>query len=69
MKEIKMVIDYSGLNYNQVLELTADCYALMRKNAIIDNLKQTEEGRKYLEQCNRINITEPDISALSKVRK
>lgn len=69
MKDIKMVIDYSGLDYFKVLELPVDTFALMRKNYVIDLLQQSEKGREYIEQCERIKVTEPDIDGLRKIRK
>lgn len=64
MDAIRQVIQYSGLNYNEVLELPTDVFLLMRKNFIVEKLKQTEEGRKYLSDCERLGITEPDFEAL-----
>ena len=64
MDSIRMVIQYSGLNYNEVLKLPNDVFLLMRKNYIIEQLRQTEEGRKYLADCARMEVTEPDFEAI-----
>lgn len=64
MDSIRWVIEYSGLNYYQVLELPTDVFLLMRKNYYIEKMSQTEEGRKYLADCERLHQTEPDYKAL-----
>lgn len=66
MNGIKQVIDYSGLNYNEVMQLPIDTFMLMRKNKFIDDCMQTEEGRKYLKDCERFSKTEPDYAAIKK---
>ena len=69
MPNIHRVIEYSGLNYYQVLELPADLFQLMLKNSIIDELNKTEQGREYLAKCKRLSITEMDIDALHRKYK
>ena len=64
MDSIRQVILYSRLSYNEVLQLPTDTFLLMRKNYYIEKLNQTEEGRKYLDDCRRMEITEPDYEAL-----
>ena len=44
--------------------MPTDLFLLMRKNYIVDNLRQTEEGREYLADCERLKQTEPDYQAL-----
>lgn len=64
MDSIRQVILYSGLNYNEVLQLPTDTFLLMRKNYVIEQLRKTEEGRKYLQDCKRMEVTEPDFEAI-----
>lgn len=61
MPAIALVMRYSGLNYKETLDLPADIFLLLRKNALVDDYKATPEGRKYLEDCERLRQTEPDI--------
>lgn len=67
MSMIKSVIDYSGLNYNEVLELPFDIFLQMRRNSYVDALMQTEDGRKYLDDCERYQTTDMDIDGLKKL--
>jgi hypothetical protein len=66
MSGIKAVIDYSGLDYYRVLQLPLDIFMFMRRNKFIDDCMQTEEGRKYLDDCKRFNTTEPDYDAIKE---
>ena len=66
MPTLKLVIDYSRLNIHEALDLPCDMYLLIVKNATIDKLSQTEEGRKYLADCERLQKTSPDLEAIAK---
>lgn len=66
LPSIHRVIQYSGLNYYQVLELPCDLFQLMLKNSIVEELNRTEEGREYLAKCERLNTTTLDEVALHK---
>lgn len=66
MPSIKRVISYTGLNIKEALELPCDLFQLALKNAIIEELSQTEEGRNYLKDCKRLQITEPDMVSIEK---
>ena len=66
MPAIKRVIDYSGLDYNSVLNLPCDTFLLMNKNSVMAELESTEEGRQYLADCKRLQQEEPDEEAIFK---
>ena len=66
MSAVKRVMDYSRLDYFTVLDLPCDVFQLMLKNSIVDEYRQTEEGRKYLEKCERLRQTTPDMDMLRK---
>lgn len=63
-EDLKLVSDYTRLNFNECLEL--DCYTFkaVLKDAFIHKLKQSEEGREYLENCYILTLTNPDKQAL-----
>lgn len=70
MSDIKMVIEYSNMSYNEVLELPIDTFQLMKKNQYISNLNQTKEGRQHLSDCERMQEKSPDIDAIRrKIKK
>lgn len=52
------------MNFFQIEELPVDTYFLLIRDAFIHKQKQTEAGREYLENCWRLEQTEPDRKAL-----
>ena len=64
---LKMVSDYTGLDFNEVIELDCITFKLLLRDAFIDMMSKTEEGRDYLEQCWVLKQTEPDIKGLRKL--
>lgn len=69
MPAVHLVIEYSGLSYNEVLDLPCDTYLLMLKNATLDKLNSTQEGRDYLKKIKRLNTTEPDTEGLMNLQQ
>lgn len=63
-EEIKKVADYTGLNFAEVTELDCYTFRLLFRDAYITELKKTEQGREYLEDCYLLTQTEPDRKGL-----
>ena len=63
-EEVKTVSNYSGLDFKQCLALDIRTYKLLFRDAFIYNMKQTEKGREYLEDCWMIQQTKPDKNKL-----
>lgn len=68
MDNIKLVMDYGNLNYFQALELPCDLFLYLVKKATIEKLESTEEGREYLEKCERMQQTSIDLKGLQKYK-
>jgi len=49
--DLKLLSDYTGLNFNECLELDCYTYKLLLKDAFIYQMRQTNEGQEYLENC------------------
>lgn len=62
-----MVSFYTGLNFSEVLELDVYTFAILLKDAFIEKMSETKEGRDYLEQAWILTQTEPDRKALKEV--
>lgn len=60
----KLVMDYCHINIYEVQEMEIDIYLFFLREAMIFENSQTEEGRKYLEDCFRIEQTKPDRKRL-----
>lgn len=58
--------EYTGLTLYDVRELNYLDYLLLRRDAFIHKLNQTEKGREYLDNAWRMEQTKPDRLALRK---
>lgn len=58
--------EYTGLNFFEVGQLDYLQYLVWRRDAYIHMLSRTEAGQEYLDNCWRIEQTEPDRAALRK---
>lgn len=63
-EEIKMVSDYSGLDFEGCLNLGIDTFKLLFRDAFVYRMKQTEKGREYLENAWLLKQTKPDRQKL-----
>ena len=61
---LKLISDYTRLNFTEVLNLDCCLFKLYFRDAYIYKLKQTEEGREYLENCWILQQTQPDKEKL-----
>lgn len=62
--------EYTGLTLYDVRELDYIDYLLLRRDAFIHKMNQTEKGREYLDNAWRMEQTQPDRVALRrKLRK
>ena len=64
---LKMVADYTRLNFNEVVELDCITFKLLLRDAFIDMMSKSEEGRDYLEQCWILKQTDPDTVRLREL--
>lgn len=59
-------MDYCHIDIYEVQEMEIDIYLFFLREAMIFENQQTEEGRKYLKDCWRIEQTKPDKENLRK---
>ena len=62
--DIKLVSDYTRLDFEKVVELDCFTFRKLFRDAFIDKLSQTDEGREYLESCWTLTQTEPEREKL-----
>lgn len=67
--EEKIVSEYTGYNFKEIEDLDIFLYWLYLRDAVIYNCNKTEKGREYLENCWRIEQTEPDRQRLREKMK
>ena len=63
-EDLKLLSDYSGMAFSELLQLDCFTFKLLFKDAYIYSLKKTKEGREYLEDCWLLKQTTPDRKAL-----
>lgn len=57
---------WCNTSISKVEEMDYFDYLAYRRDAFIDFMNRSEEGRKYLENAHRLTITEPDRESLRK---
>ncbi|MBB6622232.1 hypothetical protein H7E67_02195 [Clostridium gasigenes] len=62
--EIRRISIYTGMNFNDVLNLPYSLYLLYRKESWVDSWNRTEEGREFLKTLWRLNQTKADLKAI-----
>lgn len=67
--EIKAISDYSGLTFNEVLNLPLSLFLLYRRDAWIFNNMQSEKGKEFLKALWRLRQTEPDYEAIHRFQE
>lgn len=60
----RLVSEYAGLDFHQVGALDYGTYLLWLRDAYVQILSQSEDGRQYLDDCWRMEQVKPDRSAL-----
>ena len=61
-----LVARYTGLNILQIEELDYIDYLILRRDAFIYRMSQTEKGEQYLNNAWRLEQTKPDREGLRK---
>lgn len=61
-----MVSEYTGLSFNEVVELDCYTFKVLVKDSFIEMMSRTKEGREYLEDAYYITLTAPDKKSLRK---
>ena len=58
--EEKLVSEYTGFNFAQIVALDAFEYQALLRDAVIYKCMQTKEGQEYLDRCWILEQTKPD---------
>jgi hypothetical protein len=57
---VKRISNYTGLNFNEVLNLNYGAYLLYRKESWIDVMNQSKKGKELLKNLWRYKQTDAD---------
>ena len=58
--------DYARLSLFEVQDLNYYDYLVLRRDAFISKMNQSEQGREYLDNAYRLTLTEPDKNELRR---
>lgn len=64
--QLKMVHDYTGLSFEEILDLPLSLFLLYRYDSYLYSKYTTPGGKEYLEQCWMMEQTKPDKENLRK---
>lgn len=67
--DLKIVSDYTGLNFVECLELDCVAYKALFRDALIHKLRSSPEGQRYLEDCCLLQQDKPDRAALQQFKE
>lgn len=67
MRGLRAVTEYTGMRMDEALALPCDMYLLCQKNWQIERLMETEEGRQYLDDCERYKQTKMDKASMRRL--
>ena len=62
-----LVHTYTGLNFKEIGDLNYIDYLRYRRDAFILRCSATEEGRAFLQDCKRMEVTTPDRASLREL--
>ena len=62
--ELRRISRFTGLNFNDVLDLPYSMYLLYKKESWIDSWMQTEDGREFLSTLWRLQQTKADTKKI-----
>ena len=68
-EDIKLVSDYTRTSFSDCLKLSCYDFRILFRDAYIFKLKQTEEGKEYLENCYLLEQEQPDRNSLRRLFK
>lgn len=54
------------MNFSELMQVDCLTFKMLFRDAFIDKMRQTEEGREYLENCWLVKQTEPDRKRLRR---
>ena len=61
-----LIAEYTGMSFPELMQIDCITFKMLLRDAFINRMRQTEEGREYLENCWLIKQTEPDRARLRR---
>lgn len=54
------------MNFDELMQIDCITFKMLLRDGFINKMRQTEDGREYLENCWLIKQTEPDRARLRR---
>lgn len=64
--DLHLIAEYTGMSFPELMQIDCITFKMLLRDAFINRMRQTEEGREYLENCWLIKQTEPDRARLRR---
>lgn len=64
--DLHLVAEYTKMSFSELMQVDCITFKMLLRDAYIDMMRQSEEGREYLENCWLLNQTEPDRHTLRR---
>ena len=64
--DLHLIAEYTGMSFPELMKIDCITFKMLLRDAFINRMRQTEEGREYLENCWLIKQTEPDRARLRR---
>ena len=64
--DLHLIAEYTGMSFPELMQIDCITFKMLLRDAFINKMRQTEEGREYLENCWLIKQTEPDRARLRR---
>ena len=61
-----LIAEYTGMSFSELMQIDCITFKMLLRDAFINRMRQSEEGREYLENCWLIKQTEPDRAKLRR---
>ena len=64
--DLHLIAEYTGMSFSELMKIDCITFKMLLRDAFINRMRQSEEGREYLENCWLIKQTEPDRAKLRR---
>ena len=64
--DLHLIAEYTGMNFAELMAVDCITFKMLLRDAFINRMRQSEEGREYLENCWLMKQTEPDRARLRR---
>lgn len=64
--DLHLIAEYTRMSFAELMQIDCITFKMLLRDAFINKMRQSEEGREYLENCWLMKQTEPDRQKLRR---